>query len=968
MTLPLIPNNFAPSLLVNSQLPGFIRDDNSYQKFVTFINAYYQWLETQGGPIQGAKSLLQYDDIDQTQQSVQNFIQYFINDYLANFPSDVVTDKSRLIKYAKTLYANKGTPDSFKFFFRALYNSDCQIFLNNDLVLRPSDGVWYIPRAIRVKSLDASWLNSRGYRILGTISKTIAAIERGVLDPLGKTTDIYLSDIQRTFQTGEFVQIVDAKNQPVWFLNGTVVAANTPGANTISSKIVGSISSININPNYRGSTYNVGDPVVIYGGLDNTSNIGGASAVIGAVTSGSVTGINLPKDSFGNMLQYAGGFGYIQNPGGSLPDAVVNPALSEVVISSPTGAGALAIIQTTGPYDPANQANVNLVVTNAISNRMFGVAIGNSVFSFFAANPTANANTRLSAAFSFITLNTAPISSIIVVNGGGGYTSVPTVTTETLIATDVSNPADTGNGYGSLWSLGILDPIQIINGGNGYSVNDTIVITGGSGTGANAKIVSVNGTGGITQVGWNTANTPPGGFGYNNGLPTISVSSANGSNAVLSIPGILAAPIQTNISTNRIGAITSFNILDFGEDYNATPNVSLNIQTLPVKGLNINNLPQKGQTIFQGANVNVASYTAFVAGIPVLVTPDANTANSLYNLMVYNPNSIPVANLTLNINTGLANLSFNLANSVIKYGDGTALANAAFYNGLIIGQGSYIGAKGQPSSYTVLQSDNYNAFTYTITVQKEIQKYGNALLNLLHPAGTKVIGRTAIKSLEHFNTNLVEANKSGNTINFAVATMYVSNPWVTHSNNIINLSIDPTLIAQVNNLIFLNTFPPGPSIGSKIIAISNTTTGNANTITLAANTWLTWGNVAYVSANANSNAINILALNTLGFNYTNGGVYSNTQFPLMDIVFANDNLLLSGIQNSVTKVDYINGIIYLANNVTSNIANSLISINRSVSTSNITVGGAIGIQYFAQLATESGNTIVTDTTGFIITT
>ena len=42
----MILNNHKTSLLVPQQLPEFIRDDANYQTFVTFLEAYYEWLET----------------------------------------------------------------------------------------------------------------------------------------------------------------------------------------------------------------------------------------------------------------------------------------------------------------------------------------------------------------------------------------------------------------------------------------------------------------------------------------------------------------------------------------------------------------------------------------------------------------------------------------------------------------------------------------------------------------------------------------------------------------------------------------------------------------------------------------------------------------------------------------------------------------------------------------------------------
>ena len=84
----------------------------------------------------------------------------------------------------------------------------------------------------------------------------------------------------------------------------------------------------------------------------------------------------------------------------------------------------------------------------------------------------------------------------------------------------------------------------------------------------------------------------------------------------------------------------------------------------------------------------------------------------------------------------MANTSYNGAynnNGYKNYGDGNAKGTASFLNGLVISEGQYLDSRGQPSSFSVLQNEIYNNYTYQITVQKEIDKYRSTLLNLLHP-------------------------------------------------------------------------------------------------------------------------------------------------------------------------------------------------------------------------------------------
>ena len=60
------------SILVSEQLPDFVLEEGP--KLQRFIEAYYEFLEQNGGAIDGIKNLLSYQDIDTTTDS---FLQYF---------------------------------------------------------------------------------------------------------------------------------------------------------------------------------------------------------------------------------------------------------------------------------------------------------------------------------------------------------------------------------------------------------------------------------------------------------------------------------------------------------------------------------------------------------------------------------------------------------------------------------------------------------------------------------------------------------------------------------------------------------------------------------------------------------------------------------------------------------------------------------------------------------------------------
>ena len=135
----MIYNDKKTSLLVEKQLPQFIKDNPDYSNFVLFLKAYYEWLETANssnnqittantsgqGVTFATKNLISYTDIDNT---VDGFIDYFRNDFLPYFPQDSLVSPQQAIKAAKQLYQSKGTPASYQFLFKILYNSDFNVF------------------------------------------------------------------------------------------------------------------------------------------------------------------------------------------------------------------------------------------------------------------------------------------------------------------------------------------------------------------------------------------------------------------------------------------------------------------------------------------------------------------------------------------------------------------------------------------------------------------------------------------------------------------------------------------------------------------------------------------------------------------------------------------------------------------------------------------------------------------------
>lgn len=139
------------SSLVNNQLPEFIRYD--YPLFVTFIEAYYKFLEQDQQAFELIQNSRSYRDIDLT---VDSFVEYFYTNYADNIGRSSLADKRLIVKKINDLYAAKGSSLSFETFFRILFNTKAQVKYPFENVLRASDGLWEQNFTIKVRRTGGS--------------------------------------------------------------------------------------------------------------------------------------------------------------------------------------------------------------------------------------------------------------------------------------------------------------------------------------------------------------------------------------------------------------------------------------------------------------------------------------------------------------------------------------------------------------------------------------------------------------------------------------------------------------------------------------------------------------------------------------------------------------------------------------------------------------------------------------------
>ena len=119
-------------------------------------------------------------------------------------------------------------------------------------------------------------------------------------------------------------------------------------------------------------------------------------------------------------------------------------------------------------------------------------------------------------------------------------------------------------------------------------------------------------------------------------LPSVTVSSSNvqANGASVFVPGILGEGATFSLLVDRVGSVTTINLINPGEDYVATPNVSLRVQDIVVSstfGLEF----AKDTIVYQG-NIESPTFFAYFDSITSIDPGSINTtADDLFVLRVF---------------------------------------------------------------------------------------------------------------------------------------------------------------------------------------------------------------------------------------------------------------------------------------------------------------------------------------------
>jgi len=568
------------SLLVNRQVPEFIRDE--HPKFILFLEAYYEFLDQFG--YGKAKELRNISDVD---VSLAEFEQQFFNTFLPFIPRNVSVNKEILIKNILPLYLSKGSEKSYRFLFRLLFGEEILIETPGKQILRASDGRWTQENVLRVNLQIYSEYVSDGeksiYYLPYILDQTefevyvdnvlvenyelrketrkiifnsppdeneiikiiyddfnVSILNNSKITGLTSQATTIIEKASKTSSGGlSFYQIfVDSKNILGNFVQSEILKIDYIIDDEIIPILTKSFSGLlKIDVINGGSSYNIGDPVIVRGPSEVS-----AVAVIDDVISGTID----------DILVISGGSGF------KVGNKIIAEGFDETVFSAEVFV-----------VDDSGLSSTNTIFFNTDVIDDYANVNIDSVDYGFPVGGVENVNTVISQVLSSNTIsNLGPVTLSIVLNSQISTSFSPNFITESTLLSENYRISD----------LGYIGKINIIDGGIDYEVGDQLIFTNTtsfSGQGANAVVSLVNGNGNILSV---TILDP--GLSYQpDFLPVITVDSVSGNGANLIISSILGtgATHEPVIEEGLPGEIKTIKIISQGSGYEIIPGIDLSL-------------------------------------------------------------------------------------------------------------------------------------------------------------------------------------------------------------------------------------------------------------------------------------------------------------------------------------------------------------------------------------------------------
>lgn len=315
--MPRYPRNKI-SDVVAENLPDFVVQDHPV--FVTFVEEYYKWLESQDNSYFAPMSLLGTVDIDQT---TDDFVKYFKNQVFKGFPDNYTSvkgdalDLRSVLKRVRSFYLAKGSESSIRFLMRALFDVYSEVYIPSTDILNASGGIWIQPTVVRC--IDGDPETNRTLRNTRVLFINSDSVEQGSatitdLKQFKKDgTPILELDLSSVIGTVSYPgKVISRSDQPIQF----------------NSQLLSMVSGVTFADG--GSNYKLDDLVVI-NDADGYSGKGAKASVEAVTKTGTIRSIRIDDP----------GLNYFP-VGGSLVHY-------SVTVDSITGTGASGLFITTNP-------------------------------------------------------------------------------------------------------------------------------------------------------------------------------------------------------------------------------------------------------------------------------------------------------------------------------------------------------------------------------------------------------------------------------------------------------------------------------------------------------------------------------------------------------------------------------------------------------------------------------------------
>lgn len=745
------------SILVNRQVPEFVRDE--YPKFVTFLEAYYEFLEAQANTattsnnlITTAKSLRNISDVD---ESLEQFEKNFYNTYASLVPLDVQSNKALLFKQLLPLYRTKGSENSFKLLFQLVFGEDIDVILPKNNVLRPSASNWQVDNKLRVNPDISSRYVGDGttktfYLAQQVGTDGVTVFVNNVLQSPG--VDYFINKEYRqlnfvTAPSNNSTIIATYDSFDIALLNNRKVTGVTSGASAIiesaSRRIIsdtlnlglpvellinpkslqgsflnGEIVTIPINDeindiliDVRASTFSIVRKINIIAGGNNYS-VGDAVTVLGG---------NATSNAFGTVERVVTGkidTVFVHHGGAMFSVA------SPISVSGNNPLSNLVVVVNEVDSTGANAANTFTVSPDVVSNLSLNVGgtvyINSSNWGAVFSKSNISASNTIADALNYITItDVGPIKNVAIL----GVPTIP-LTEKNLVVLDAAGvqygPSNVSYRFSK--SLRSIGRYKILDGGLNYKVGDEIVYSnnppGTYGQHAAATVTRVAANGYIQRI--DSAN------GRIRGVVTVSsacneiigtgtffqqdlkvgdkIDVNNESRIVANIPTNVNVVVDSvftySASSKKLGVYNRWPLGGYGYTQNNFPTVSVDSATGSGAIIQIDSLIGDGEKL---------AATGFGANGQIL------------SIKVVNPGSGYEYNPTVNISGG----------------DGTATANTEIERSYLSSPGRWTTSDSIISSTErkIQGEDYYVDYSYIISSQTEFSRYKTMLKQLLHPVG-----------------------------------------------------------------------------------------------------------------------------------------------------------------------------------------------------------------------------------------